>query len=413
MAGYAARTRPSEGVLQDIWAKALALQDEGGATSVIVTMDLVGIPKIVAEEIAGRARDRFGLSRDRLQLSTSHTHSGPIVGRRRRPSYRTTEAQDAVIARYTDALVDKVTNVIGESIKALAPATLAFEQGFAGIAVNRRRAVMSRSLPGPVDHDVPVLAVRGGDGKLRAIVFGYACHATVLADYVINGDWPGFAQAAIEAEHPGATAMFVAGCGADANPLPRRSVDLARKYGEIMAAAVGDVVQAKMKPVTGRLRTSFELVDAPLQKPPTREEWQARAESGPENQRRYAKSILATLESEGNLIDRYPYPVQVWKFGDAFTYIVLGGEAVVDYALRFKARYGADRTWVAAYSNDVFAYIPSRRVLEEGGYEGGGAMTGSALPAPFAPAVEEVIAGKVDELVKRVTLGATESGDGH
>ncbi len=66
-------------------------------------------------------------------------------------------------------------------------------------------------------------------------------------------------------------------------------------------------------------------------------------------------------------------PVEVWR-GGALTGVFLGGEVTVDYALRIKRNLGSSRTWVTAYRSDVMAYIPSLRVLKEGGYEGGGAM---------------------------------------
>jgi len=293
-----------------------------------------------------------------------------------------------------------VVQVIGTAIQNLAPAEVSFNQGFAGFAVNRRR-VGRRDLPGPVDHDVPVLAVRSASGELRAVVFGYACHNTVLAGYVVTGDYAGFAQEALEKAHPGATAMFVQDCGADANPLPRRSVELARKYGEILATAVDEVLAGKMRPQSGPMKASFELVDVPLQPPPSRAEFTARLQDKDASRRRHAKYMLEMLERDGKLPDRYPYPIQVWRLGRGLTWIILGGEVVVDYSLRFKKQYGWEDTWVAGYSNDVFAYIPSLRVLMEGGYEGGGAMIPYGLPGPFAEPVEEIIAAKVEELVRR------------
>jgi hypothetical protein len=115
--------------------------------------------------------------------------------------------------------------------------------------------------------------------------------------------------------------------------------------------------------------------------------------------------MLDILERDGRLPDRYPYPVQVWQFGRDLTFLALAGEVVVDYSLRFKNLYGWNNTWVAGYSNDVFAYIPSLRVLREGGYEGGGAMIGYGQPGPFGAAVEETIAEKVDEVVRRARGG--------
>jgi neutral ceramidase len=400
LAGYGDRTRPSEGVRQEIYAKALALQDESGATSVIVTADLLGFTREVAEPIAERARQKYGLVRERLAFNASHTHSAPVTGNMLRPAYPFGEEQMVVIRRYTSRLQDQVVELIGDAIKNLAPAQIAFEQGLAGVAVNRRR-VGHRNYPGPVDHDVPVLAVRDLDGKLRAVVFGYACHNTVLNDYQVNGDWAGYAQAEIEQQHPGTTALFMQGCGADANPLPRRSVELAASYGRILAAAVEQVLEGKMRQVSGRINAAFDHVDVPFANPPTRAQFEERLHDRNAAVQRHAKFMLELLNRDGKLPNRYPCAIEVWQLGQDVTWVMLAGEVVVDYALRFKNAYGWDNTWVSGYSNDVFAYIPSLRVLKEGGYEGGGAMIGYGQPGPFAWAVEETIAGKVDELVRR------------
>jgi hypothetical protein len=403
MSGYAARTKPSEGVRQEIFVKALALQDETGKTVVLVTSDLSGFRREVAQVIAERAEKDFGLARDKLALNASHNHSGPLTGLMRgpiRPGYNVDEKQRDVVRRYTEGLIDKTVTAIGASMRNVSPATLHFGQGLAGIAVNRRRdRAGMRHLPAPVDHDVPVLAVRDPSGGLRAIVAGYACHATVLSDYQINGDWPGYAQEELERTHPGATALFVQGGGADANPLPRRSVELAQKYGQVLAFAVGEVLRGKMKLLAGPLRTAFELVDLPFQGPRTREEIRKRLDDRNAAWRNRAAYLLKVLDSGGTIPDRYPYPVQVWQFGPDLKFIALGGELVADYSLRLKAQHGWDNTWVAGYSNDVMGYIPSLRVLKEGGYEGGDANT--SLPGNFGAAVEEIIVEKVGELVER------------
>jgi hypothetical protein len=89
--------------------------------------------------------------------------------------------------------------------------------------------------------------------------------------------------------------------------------------------------------------------------------------------------------------------VQAWGLGPDLTLVTLGGEAVVDYALRLKKELGPGRTWVMAYANDVMAYIPSLRVLKEGGYEGGGAMLYYGLPTVWGPRVEELIVAAARE----------------
>lgn len=402
MAGYASRNHESEGVRQPLYAKALALEDARGRRSVMVTFDLVGMPRNVADPIAERAEKQFGLKRDQLLLNCSHTHSGPIVGYRERTSYHINDAQEAVVRRYADRLIAQTLEAIGAALKDLSPATLSVDIANAGFAVNRRRVTAaSRHYPQPVDHDALVIAVRDPDGKLRGVVFGYACHATVLSDYQINGDWPGYAQEEIEKAHPGAIALFMAGCGADQNPLPRRKVELAETYGKVMQEAVTIALNGKMKPLDDNIHTAFERVPVPFDTHPSREEWARRTKDRDPNLARHAERMLAILNKEGKLPDTYPYAVQVWRFGNSFTLVALAGEVVVDYSLRLRAQHGWNNTWVASYSNDVFAYIPSLRILKEGGYEGATAMIPYGQPGPFAPAVEEIIVHKVDQLIQR------------
>ncbi len=413
LAGYGARTRPSEGVRQPLFVKALALEDQSGAKSVMVTSDLLGFPRSVAEPIARACQTKLGLGRERLALNSSHTHSGPVIGDMLRPAYPPmTSQQEDVIQRYTAELIGKVVETVSAAVSNLAPASLAFGQGEAGFGVNRRRVTL-RYLPGPVDQDLPVLSVRDPGGKLRAVLFGYACHNTTLGDYQINGDWAGYAQAQLEQSHPGAVALFAQDCGADINPLPRyqgndpqlqsHAVELARNYGTSAAVAVDLVLAGKMKAIEGPVRAAYALVDVPFHNVPSRQELEARAhdQSASAANRRWAQYMLDRIAREGSLPDRYPYPVQIWQFGHSLKLIVLGGEVVVDYSLRLKREYGWNDTWVMGYSNDVFAYIPSLRVLKEGGYEGGGAMIPYGQPAPFGAAVEEIIIEEIAELVRK------------
>jgi len=405
MKGYGSRTKPSEGVRQNLFVKALALRDEAGVTAVLVTSDLHSYTRRMSDIIAEGAQKKYGLSRDRLILNGSHTHSGPAVTAESwlRPAEDINTEQEAVIRRYTAGLLDQIIDLIGRAIQNLSPAQLSFAQGSAGFGVNRRRVSAGmRHLPEVVDQDVPVLNVRGADGAPRVVVFGYACHATSApADYQIGADWPGYAQAALEAAYPGSTAMFLNGCGADCDPMPRSMDDLPRRHGETMATAVGQVLRRQMRPVSGPLSTAFDYAEIPFQTPPTRDALEERLKTDTGMRARHTRLLLGILDRDGRIYDHYPYPVQVWRFGTALTLIAVGGEPVVDYALRFKGAYGWEDTWVAGYSNDVMGYIPSLRVLKEGGYEAGGAMINYGRPGPLAPEVEEVIARKVAELVVR------------
>ena len=189
LSGYANRTKPAEGILQPIYVKAAAFRQKN-ETAVIVTSDLQGFDVDMIANIATRAEKQYQLPRKGLILNYSHNHSSPVTGKVLYLYYTLNGEQIEAVTRYTTWLQDQIVQVIGEAIKDLAPAELTFEQGLAGIAVNRRRARPNgRALFGPVDHDVPVLAIRAPTGKLRAILFGYSCHTTALSGYQINGDY--------------------------------------------------------------------------------------------------------------------------------------------------------------------------------------------------------------------------------
>jgi hypothetical protein len=408
MAGYAARDKPAQGKLQDLKAKALALEAPDGEKAVFVAMDLVGIPRDVSTAVCEGIASKHGLPREAILLAVSHTHSGPVVGNNLRPAHPVDEANRRLIEEYTKVLTAKLVEVAGAALAKLEPADLSRGNGYSTLAVNRRNNRESDvpslrnlgKLVGPVDHDLPVLAVRAKDGTLKAVLFGYACHATVLDGYDWSGDYPGFAQLAIEQAHPGATALFFAGCGADQNPIPRRAVALAEGYGRQLARDVEDVLAAPMTPVTGDFAAAYAEVPLPFAELPTREQLQQAAAGTNRYEAARAAMLLNRLDEQGKLVADYPYPVQAWRLGD-LTLVALGGEVVVDYALRLKKELGSS-TWIAGYTNDVMAYIPSLRVLEEGGYEGGGAMVYYGLPSPWAPAVEETIVKAVHEQVAKV-----------
>jgi len=396
MAGYAARRCPPQGVAQPLHAKALALEDERGTRAVLVTLDLLGVTAPLAARVAEEARRRYGLPRAGLLLNASHTHCGPVVDDMLSVAYDLTAGQRSAIRDYTRDLARRVTAVIGDALRRRRPARVSFGQGEAGFAANRR---VQFTPDGPVDHSVPVLRVDKQDGRTLALAFGYACHNTTLqADFCrFHGDYAGVAQAVLEGRHPGASALFVAGCGGDANPKPRGTLELAERHGRALADAVEG---PRLTPVSGPLRVAFGVADLPFAPAPGRAEWEARSRSDDPYVGRHARLMLETIDREGRLPSAQAEPVQVWRFGRDLTLIALGGEVVVDYALRLKRDHPGERVWAAAYSNDVFAYVPSRRVLEEGGYEGGGAMVYYGKPGPFAPEVEELIHEKVRRLME-------------
>ncbi len=406
MAGYASRKEPASGKAQDLFAKALALEDPRGERFVIVTLDLVGITRVMRDEVARQAEKKYRLPTDRLLLNASHTHSGPLVRPRPSVTYDLSEEQWKNAEAYMGELQNLLVQVVGAAIEDLQPGQLAYSHARAGFAMNRRlpteKGYQNSPYPdGPVDHAVPVLRVADAKGKLRAVLFGYACHNTTLALQQFCGDYAGYAQEYLQEAHPGVMALFLMGCGGDQNPYPRGTFELAKQHGRSLATAVEAALLPKPRPITGHLSAALEDVTLQLA-PLTREDLVRMSMSKDTYDLRRSKLLLPELEKTGNLKSTYSYPVQVLQFGKDLTLITLAGEVVVDYSLKLKKEIGGNPVWVAGYSNDVFGYVPSLRVLKEGGYEGGGAMRYSSMVGPFAPSVEERILGKVSDLVDRV-----------
>jgi hypothetical protein len=408
MSGYAGRNHPSEGAIHDLWAKALAIEDRKGARVVIVTTDLIGLPRGIADVVAARVQKEYGIERAHLVLNSSHTHTGPLVQHNLEILFDLSPEDSQVVAEYSATLTNKLVAVVGAALKDLAPADLAFGNGRATFGINRREnspngVKIGVNPKGPSDPDVPVLKVTAPDGKVRAILFGYACHNTTLTGqfYKLSGDYAGFAQLGIEKNHPGATAMFVMLCGADQNPNPRSTIELAEQHGASLAAEVNRVLDEKLQRVRGPVRAAFQVVDLNFA-PQTRETFESRLSESNIYRVRHAKAMLKLNDDRSPIVRRYSYPVQAIQFGKDLTFIALGGEVVVDYVLRIKREFGGKGIIVAGYSNDVMSYIPSLRVLKEGGYEANDSMIYYGLPGPYDEEVEDRIMTTVRQVMKRV-----------
>jgi hypothetical protein len=378
---------------------------------VLVTSDFQGIPKQFSDRVFAQLQQKLSLQRQQVMLTFSHNHCGPRLGDDLVDYYPVESEQVKLVDEYSTQMETKLVALVEDALARLAPAEIAIGTGRATFAVNRRNnrepevpQMLTKGTPlaGPVDHAVPVMTVTRPDGHLDAILFGYACHPTTLSFMTWCGDYPGFAQLELEQNHPGATAMFVNTCGGDQNPLPRRSVELCQKYGHQLAVGVDEALQQSLKPVSAELRTAFEYVDLPYLKVVDREELHT-AMQGPNAIRaRWAARMLQKLDSGEKFPAAYPYPIHAWRLGDEMLVIGMGAETVVDYALRFKREFGPG-TWVLGYTDDMIAYIPSRRVWEEGGYEGGSNLFEYGRPAlRWAGDIEDRISATVQKLVGQV-----------
>ena len=406
MAGYGGRTKPSEGTLHPLWAKALALEDAKGNRAVIISTDTLGMTASIYANLKARLAKEHKLQPEQIMLNASHTHTGPVLRGGLYDIYPLNAAHIKRIEEYSARLENEIVRITGEALKNLEPVTLKHGIGITRFGVNRRenkpysdvpKLIAAQALKGPIDHDVPVLAVYKGL-ELKSVVFGYACHSTTLGIQKFSGDYSGFTQIALEKSHPGTLALFSAGCGADINPLPRRVVHLAGRYGLMLAAAVEETLLQKMQPLEPKLTTRIKTIPLEYGALPEPAALAAAAKNQTNYRGRWAARMLK-LQADDDVPKTYPYPIQCWRVGDLL-WLTMGGEVVVDFSLNFKKQYGP-RTWVTSYCNDVMAYIPTFRVLQEGGYEGQSSMAVYGLPADrWKENVEDLVTEGINQLVR-------------
>lgn len=409
LAGYASRNKPFTKVESDLYAKALALEDGEGHRGVIVTTDLIGLSAAVADPVCERIREKTGLKREQIILNSAHVHTGPVLGLKPTPQGSMTVDDAKNTVEYTRQLQDKLVDLVAQALSRLEPAQLSWGTGVAHLAMNRREftptgVILGVNPRGLVDRSVPVLRVEGADGKTRAVLFGYACHNTTLTqnDYDVCGDYAGFAQAYVQHECRGAQAMFMIGCAGDANPYPRGTLEAAREHGASLGKEVCRVLETKLRPITGPLKCVFDYAVLPLQKP-SQAELEKAAASGPGWQKGSAQQMLDALKRGENLLTEYRSPIGLWQFGTNLTLVALSGEVVVDYVPMIERAIGPLQLWVAAYCNDVFGYLPSARVLKEGGYECRGLYTATGW---FAPNAQDVLVAQVQALAEKAGRSA-------
>jgi hypothetical protein len=399
MAGYAARDHHSEGVYQDLFAKALAL-DDGANRAALITTDLLFFDDILQRRIEAWLRDSLGLQPREIILTASHTHCGPALVERQRSVYPDLDEE------YLADLVTRVGGAVEAAFAGLREAPLAFGIGTCDMGVNRRLTtpdgvVMQPNPDGPADPQVAVL--RAGD----AVVINYACHPTTMGGYLIGGDYPGFAQRIIEQLLPNAQAMFVQGCGGDVKPrnvgpdgrFQSGPLEAVERCGRQLADVVWSALNGSMQPVDGPITTRRADFELPLADPPTRAQAQAALDDSNPFRAKWGKRMLEIMDGGGEFERARPAMVQVLTVGD-LALVALSGEVCVEIGLRIKRLLPGRPLIVAAYAGPagLTSYVAPTSRFPEGGYEVDGNYFYALWPAPLRPDAEEIILRHVQDL---------------
>lgn len=405
LAGYGGRTKEHEGVDTSLWARCLVIGKDDPA--VLVVVDNCGITKEIRSKLAQRIAE-LGVSEKNLVVSATHTHNAPSL-RGYAPilwSGRTSPQQEKRIDKYTSLLIDKMESIVIEALKNQELMKLSWSRGDVRFGGNRRVIRNGKwsgfgfQRNGPVDHSLPVMVARDLEGKARVVWSNYACHCTTVGGRNhISGDWAGYANEMIENEFKSALSLMTIGCGADVGPQPSGGLENAKIHGSTIAKEVKNLLGKKMIPLPGVTSITNSVAKLPLVKSLPRKHWESQ-KSAAGFQGELAKAMLNEIDFVGGTREEVEYPIHSWKFGDQLAMVFLAGEVVVDYSVRLNAELDWKRLWISAWSNDMPGYIPSKRVLKEGGYEAEFSQVYYGLPGPYLPEVEDTVVNAVTDLLK-------------
>ncbi|PYM15716.1 MAG: hypothetical protein DME18_03495 [Verrucomicrobia bacterium] len=409
LAGYAARKHSSEKVDSPLMVQAIAFKG-GDERVVLVALDNCEVSHAFIAPAVQELSAKHNLRPGALVVVSSHTHSAPVLEHTLTSMYNLSPADEEQIHKYSAFLKLKLAEAVGAALADLKPARLEHGVGRATFAMNRRvyngdRIDFGENPDGPVDRDVPVLKVLGTNGAVRAILFGYACHGTSIAGedfYIVSGDYMAYARQHLEAHYPGATAIYLTGMGADSNPSPRGTLLDAKRHGLELAGAVAGVLGHPMRQVQGALKLAYDEAELPFADPPPREQIEKDSKDGDVYTRNRATSSLKLLDAGQPLPASMKLPLAAIRVGDALTFVVMGGEDVVDYGRRFKRIFAADHPWLIGYAYEIPCYIPSVRILKEGGYEAQSSLIYYGVYGPFRASIEGILVKKMSELVGKV-----------
>lgn len=406
LAGYAYRDKPSEGVYQDLYVKALALRDDDDNLTVIVSCDLLYFDDLIMDPVDERIRAKVGLEPHQVIVTTSHTHCGPVVRKRDATLYGELDEE------YLETVRNSIVDVVADASGNMQPCTLQYHRGMCDININRRVTTESgtQMLPNPdgiIDRDVDVLAVHDGEGAVRAVLFGYTCHATTMGGYLIGGDYPGFAQRTIQAALPGAEALFVQGCAGDIRPnnvdpangsFRSGPLEVVEEFGQRLGNAALAALDSPGTDVAGSLSARRTVIDLPLAALPSREDVEAKLNDPSPVIQRWANEILGAMDRGEKLPTSVPTVMHTLTIGDSFALVTIAGEVCVEIGLRIKEAIGDGPRFVLGYTDRVHWYIPSRQILREGGYEAD-SFYYHGIPAPYDESVEDILVDTARELL--------------
>lgn len=343
-----------------LYVRALVLS-AGGTKVAIVTLDTLKYPVEHVQRARAKIEEATGISASNVIICASHTHRGPLW------SY------------YKDQLVTPIADAVAKAARDLTPCSLGMAKGKAeGVAECRRVIKEGRAwnrwqlkpeeadkypAEGPADPEFDVLALMGKDGKSKAIVYNFACHAANTREPVISADFPGDVEKHVSQQLGyDVPTLFLTGACGDVNPIYSVRRDLfGEKIGSEIVRCLG-----QLEPVsTPSLAVECRQFQMPGREHPEFNEAEV-ARNWPAQLEHYRKAYDDMKKREK---PSYLYFITGIRISDDFAIVTNANELFCSIGLGIKKQSPFKHTMVAEQTNGAHGYVPSAKAFEGGSYE--------------------------------------------
>lgn len=400
MSGFG-RERYASGSLSPLLTQVLALRDRDGNTGVLITADILGFDRGMVEAIHHAIAQKHGIAAKGIMLVASHTHWGPAV------NLYVSFAVGAPNVWYMGHLEKTILTKVDEALQNLSPATI--EHGsidFRGIGCNRRLPRNGKITWGPYpqgsfDGHTPIFRIKRQKSPKQLIVVGHGCHPTssgLIEKW--SPDYPGAMRETLSEQLPDTKGIFIQGCGGDAKVVhkdpqtgkvvfsadPQRSKQAGRKLAK---AVLANLEKGQMTSLSGPLVCSLATGQLSFGERWPLEEIKQAAFNGPKKS--YLTWTARQFLALSNCSQSFRYDAQVWKFGYQLTIFGMEGEVCSPWGPMLRAMARTEKAMVVGYANNTNVYIPDKRIVREGGYEGLTSHRVYFQPGPFTENIDREI----------------------
>lgn len=400
MDGYGARNGLSKGVHDSIYANSLLLKDNG-SSFLILSMDILSIKREKADEIKQKIAAKYGLSGQNILIHATHVHSGPALA---------AKLSRGCIEEYVKFFDEQVMKSVDMCFKDTKTGTLYYGEGETYIGMSRRQRAGGevRLAPAPdvpVDRKLSVVVIKDKNEKIAAVIFNCACHPATMGgdNYLISAEFPGVARKVIEESFPGSTSLFIQGACGDINPaVISKGSEYRQAYfsdvefsGKILANDVSQVIKYGLKKVEPSFGFHIRSLTLPIGEY-RMEYFREMAESGQEYRRKYGKYMLEKIE-KGEETKEVKYDLGIIRLASNLKMITFEGEVCSEYGVWIREFEPLVNIMIAGYSNGHKSYLPTKRILHEGGYEATVTYCWAGYPGPYAENVQDIVLNAVKE----------------